>query len=371
MEAGNFFDGYQPPDRLKNRLILEVMNSIGVRAANVADLDLIDGLKPFRQSMEPARFPLISSSFRYADDGKPLFQESVLLEVEGIRIGVTGINRKVPEFQIHDDTGRSVGIIAPLEAVDEALEDLRDKSDLIIILAHVKKETAEEILRFYPEVDYIMATYGADLSGSVAPEGNARIQYAGDKGRFIIETRLTIGKDKSLTSRRTFLHYLSEAYPYNLKVRQAVEQVDAQVKGIHRNKLEETMERQIAAQGRDEHFVTAKKCQSCHKESYKIWIDSHHAYAYRNLPSDKRKDENCLKCHVTGHGHKGGFGGIVSTPHLLNVQCEACHQAGGKHALDPKGSPMGPVAPWICRVCHDGENSPEFDHAKYLEKIKH
>ena len=66
------------------------------------------------------------------------------------------------------------------------------------MLAHLPRKTAEEIAQSFPEIDYILATHEQELTGGRAPWGDARVQYCGDQGRYILETRLRLADDRSI-----------------------------------------------------------------------------------------------------------------------------------------------------------------------------
>jgi hypothetical protein len=106
---------------------------------------------------------------------------------------------------------------------------------------------------------------------------------------------------------------------------------------------------QVAA---EEHGYTgSKKCKMCHLKEWKSWSETKMANAFDTLKPGERaeakkaagldpdkdytKDEECIRCHVTGHGKEGGFRDIESTPDLAGVGCEMCHGAAGTYLEAP------------------------------------
>ena len=175
-------------------------------------------------------------------------------------------------------------------------------------------------------------------------------------------------------------------------------------------------------------YVGAAKCGECHTKAYKKWKSTPHAHAYVSLTegrkefegdwADRTHDPECLSCHVTGwdpqgyYPHVGGFlpealaaaaggGGSDGTEGLAGTdrfallqgqQCENCHGPGSYHTAvfeavrrDPNGVPpeeirranaavhleQATAAEAVCIKCHDGNNSPEFDFAKYWPEVAH
>lgn len=149
-------------------------------------------------------------------------------------------------------------------------------------------------------------------------------------------------------------------------------------------------------------FVGTTKCKTCHKtaaqgEQHPIWLKSAHAKAFEVLAGDEskaiakekgiedpQKADECLKCHVTGHGVDAKFLG----PKYLaseGVGCESCHGAGGDYykkttmtavllgEIEPAS--VGLIIPneKTCVTCHN-EDSPtfkKFDYKEAYAKIAH
>jgi hypothetical protein len=121
-------------------------------------------------------------------------------------------------------------------------------------------------------------------------------------------------------------------------------------------------------------YVSARACMGCHKEQHKDWMGTSHSRAYAALVKDQRHfDLDCWSCHVTGAGKKGGPTGPGDVGPLKNVQCEACHGPGKKHALtEAKGDiALAPTAA-LCLSCHTPEQTEgRFVLDEYMSKIDH
>ena len=169
-------------------------------------------------------------------------------------------------------------------------------------------------------------------------------------------------------------------------------------------------------------YVGSERCLGCHAGDYAKWKESKHGHAYEALevlakrPSLRNFDGECIVCHTVGYGVKTGFESTEKTPGLKHVGCESCHGPGSGHMSAPndpdlrklmspwkltptdrlpdrgvldriaKAVPGGPggltelpapeqriinAVSQTCTKCHDGENDPHFDLAKYWPKIFH
>src|SRR5450432_1456292 len=84
------------------------------------------------------------------------------------------------------------------------------------------------------------------------------------------------------------------------------------------------------------HYVGVEVCSTCHKTERAFWDKTQHAGAYATLSSaHKEFNLDCVSCHVTGYDKPGGST-VVHVEKLSDVQCEACHGPGSRHADQPK-----------------------------------
>lgn len=160
------------------------------------------------------------------------------------------------------------------------------------------------------------------------------------------------------------------------------------------------------AYGGDAKYEGVKKCKNCHRSKSKgnqfgKWEESKHAKAYEVLATEEAKkvakdkgiedpqtSDECLKCHIAGHGvDKAQLGRKYKVED--GVGCEACHGPGSAHAkarlsaaaeVEDDEEPAAPAADMLakeitkgdeklCLKCHNKE-SPTFKEFKYEEQWK-
>jgi len=148
----------------------------------------------------------------------------------------------------------------------------------------------------------------------------------------------------------------------------------------------------------DHAYVGAGKCKMCHNSPAKgaqftKWTESSHSKAYATLASeeakkiasekgiaDPQKADECLSCHVTGHGADAAM--LTDKYNVEDgVGCESCHGPGGDYwkmtvmKVKDDAVAAGLVLPTeaTCKGCHN-EKSPTFkgfDFAAASAKIAH
>lgn len=110
--------------------------------------------------------------------------------------------------------------------------------------------------------------------------------------------------------------------------------------------------RAAAAPSPDAAYKGIKNCKMCHSDNFEAWSKLKHARAFELLVAvGKQNAKECLPCHTTGYGKKGGYVDEATTPDLKGVQCEACHGPGENHNGDPKGIVKAMPAS-KCGECH-------------------
>lgn len=147
----------------------------------------------------------------------------------------------------------------------------------------------------------------------------------------------------------------------------------------------------------DAQYIGANKCKMCHMSEkkgaqFKKWQEGPHAKAYETLATEEAKEvakkagvtgdpqkaDQCLECHVTGHGSSAKEASFKVEE---GVGCESCHGPGSLYksmkvmkdlaagTQDAKAVAYIVPTKETCIQCHN-EKSPTYKPFNFEEKVK-
>ena len=121
----------------KAHLMIECFNLMGYDAIGIGDDDLTLGKEFLLEISKKANFPFISSNLFDEASGKNLFQLSLIKQVHGLRIGIFSLLS--PELFPNSSDPRKKGLALrpPIEVANAMVNELKPKTDLIILLSHL------------------------------------------------------------------------------------------------------------------------------------------------------------------------------------------------------------------------------------------
>lgn len=152
-------------------------------------------------------------------------------------------------------------------------------------------------------------------------------------------------------------------------------------------------------------YVGSAKCRMCHIKQHNSWKRTGKSRSLNALKAGKvvevkkqcgldpendyTRDENCLKCHVTGYGRPGGYAvpdtaderAVKRAARRAHVGCESCHGPGSEYVKLHKeikksrrmynveemyAAGMVPQDASVCAHCHSNE-CPIHDESKEFQ----
>lgn len=355
---------------LQYGIAILAMNEMGYDALNIGDHDLLLTPDHLQEIQQQYGFRILSANL-YAQGVGQLGQHSLIQTYKSgdvtLKVGITGIcsPKFAPEVEVDNPNIVFADIHKSLESV---LSDLRQKVDLIVVLAHVAPEEAAELVRKFSSIDVLITSHEKlsppdnpfKIGETILLNGNTSSQYLG-------RLDLTFDSTKKITNHRYEMLAITSDTPQSPEIVQIIQSHDAKLASEDPLSFEAEKTR-FPGGG---FFVGAEKCIECHESAFAVWEKSAHAKAYLPVRQHRREyDISCLNCHATGFGYIGGFRDGEQTPQFANVGCEECHGAGSDHLVN-NYQDYGKVTEAKCRSCHDAESSPQFDYEAAQKAIQH
>lgn len=413
LDLGDTMKRARQQDKIKFGVLHTALGDMGYEAMTLGPSDLkleVDYLfSTMPNSKDPGdAVPFVSANVLFygsADMDTPA--RFRVLEHNGVKIGVTGILGKKYEGKIFPSGDNAASelltVTDPVEALTPVLDELKKQEcDLLVLLSQAPQGETKSVLEALPDFDVCLTGGGPeDPSGVAKHVGNTLLIEAGRKGKYAAV--LGYYPDDAKMPYRFELIDLDKD---RFKRTQAMEDHMAFYQEML--KAQNVIESEPAVPHPSGHkFVGADQCGECHTKAFAHWKTTKHSHATETLvhgdPNyqetdwiNRINDPECITCHATGWNpqevfrYESGFTSLEATPHLTGQSCENCHGPGSHHTelekqfqQDKQNTPevqaarlemkldLATAEKEVCRKCHDFENSPKFDFAKYWAKVVH
>ena len=138
--------------------IYQIANLLGIDVSTLGNHEFDYGWRRTQEFIRIAQFPMVSANIVDAD-GKTMTRPYVIQTVGGIRVGIIGaILGDLVGTVITKESAGPWHILPVVETVRKYAAELRDRTDLIVVLAHIHDESeVNEILKQVPEVSVVVA----------------------------------------------------------------------------------------------------------------------------------------------------------------------------------------------------------------------
>ena len=158
LNAGDLVQGTPVSTLFQGSPIYEIANLLGLDAATLGNHEFDYGWRRTQEFIRIAHFPVVSANVVDAD-GKTMARPYVIQTVGGIRVGIIGaILGDLVGTVITKEAAGPWRVLPVVETVRKYADELRDRTDLIVVLAHIHdKGEVDAILQQVPEVSVVVA----------------------------------------------------------------------------------------------------------------------------------------------------------------------------------------------------------------------
>ncbi len=366
LDAGDFLSpNVGEQDRLKSEISAEAYGAFGYDAVNLGEDDFNFGLDFLMNLVEINDIPVISVNV--LAEGEPVAPAYRVVERGDLKVGVAGFLN--PELVAGKDFP-AVDVKPYKKYLKEAASELGRRADVVICLAHIGNvDKARAFAAKCPkEVDVVVAGHRGGQTPQADNVKGRWMVYTRSRNRYVGMLKLTLDGELNVVAAENHVLPVTRETVKDEATQVLVEKYYVALRKLVDEKKLLKPPEEVPPGGFI--YVGSNRCAECHGPQTKQWRTTAHASAYASLEDAGREtDPECVGCHVTGYGFRGGFV-PGQKPARLNVGCEECHGPGEGHAQSPAIKPP-PVDENTCTRCHDAERSPTFDYDAYLESVRH
>jgi len=157
LNGGDLVQGSPVSTLYRGVPIYQVANSLGIDVSTVGNHEFDYGWRLIPEFLRVARFPTVSANLQDEKGRLLVRRPHVILQVNGLRVAVIGaLTADLAELTMPETTGpwRALPVV---EALRPRVRELRDRSDLIVLLAHISNREEDEVLSRLPEVSVVVS----------------------------------------------------------------------------------------------------------------------------------------------------------------------------------------------------------------------
>ena len=360
-------------DEIKMETAFESLDLMGYVAHNLGEKDLEMGTDLLGYLSQISNVDLISSNIVFTTEVlgiKPYVIKEIKTKDTTLSVGILGIVSP----GLVESAYQNMEVMDPVVSLTPLLSDLRDKTDILILLSHAEMEESIVIAEACPELDLIISGHLVDRPDLYREKvKNTYVIPVGEKGKYV--GKITLSPQQKQTGEDEYFNRLPPVIEITPLDERFADSPDiAMLLRIYQERLkDEELLAQVFKSDLPSNlaFIANNDCAVCHNKIFKHWEGTGHASAYETLvKAEHEYDPECVECHVIGLNYFTGFETMESTPELKGVGCESCHGAGSDHK-ETQSKDYGRVSVENCEICHNDEHSPNFEFNDYWQKIKH
>lgn len=196
---------------LKADAMFELLSESGCVGVAVGDSDLVLGPEQLQELGRKHGVPLLCANI-VDGDGDFVFERSVVVEREGVRIGIFGLlAQNLVHPDLENDSVLRVGALAEQmnlrilpwrEVAQRMVTELRSEVDVLVCASHLGGENSMELARLQPQIDIVC---GPHLAGREAPHdvvGSTVVSHTTAKGARVTEMDFWFGDEPPTPQRR-------------------------------------------------------------------------------------------------------------------------------------------------------------------------
>ena len=151
LDCGDMFHGTNEANIDQGKGVVECVNLMGYNAMVPGNHDFNFGFDRLLQIRSQLNFPILSANIY--KDGKQVFDEYKIFEVNGKKIGVFGLTTPFSLNFVHDN---SVTFADPVKCAKRVVSELKGKVDAIVMLSHLGDDVDKDLIQKVDGINLVL-----------------------------------------------------------------------------------------------------------------------------------------------------------------------------------------------------------------------
>ena len=163
VDGGDTFSDDLLGNLTRGEAVIRLMNSVGYQLMALGNHDYDFGSERTRELDEIANFPMRAANVVDVKTGQPFLGDpTIVFQAAGIRVGFLTLTYHNTGFTGNPKNYEGLEFKDGIEAVRRYLPDLRERSDLVVVLSHLGSAMDRVLAREVPEMDIIIGAHSHD-----------------------------------------------------------------------------------------------------------------------------------------------------------------------------------------------------------------
>src|SRR5256712_6138474 len=168
VDSGDLLMGTAMSSVFRGGADIAVMNLMGYDAVAVGNHDFDFGTRHLKRLRQEATFPFLCTNVRPQDPG--VCQRHAIKHLGHVRVGLIGlIGKKNYPDTFNRAVVREVKFVDPIEAAKQAVEELRERVEILVAITHQDTEEDLALAKAVPGLDVIIGGHTEGFDGLVPP----------------------------------------------------------------------------------------------------------------------------------------------------------------------------------------------------------
>ena len=224
IDGGDTIQGSGPAFWTEGRVVVEPMNALGLDLAIPGNWAVTYGSEALMQRAQEFSYPLIAANVLASATKTPVFRQSVVKEINGIKVGFVGftdadVPRRQPPFMSRGLEFLSSDVLQPL--VDRLRAE--EKVEVVVLITHIGLNKAVRLAETLQGVDIILSADTHERTYQPIRRGQTWVVEAGAFASFLGVLDVSVASGKVVEKNWQLWELRPERFPEDSTMKAVVD----------------------------------------------------------------------------------------------------------------------------------------------------